>query len=103
MEPSIYRYILKHSLRAQLLLLAFTLASMPLIYVSLEIPKIIINNAIGGENIPDAVLGFPVDQISFLLVMCCLFLALVIINGSIKYFLNVYRGVVGERMLSRLR
>ena len=103
MEPSIYRYILKHSLRAQLLLLGFTLASMPLIYVSLEIPKIIINNAIGGENIPDAVFGFPVDQISFLLVMCCLFLALVIVNGTIKYFLNVYRGVVGERMLRRLR
>jgi len=103
MESSIYRYILKHSLRAQVQLLLFTLASLPFVYVSLEIPKIIINNAIGGEDIPDDVLGFPVDQISFLFVMCCLFLGLVIFNGTIKYFLNVYRGVVGERMLRRLR
>ena len=31
------------------------------------------------------------------------FLALVLVNGGFKYFLNVYRGVVGERMLRRLR
>ena len=30
-------------------------------------------------------------------------LALITVNGGIKYWLNVYRGVVGERMVRRLR
>lgn len=103
MEKSIYRYILKHSLRQQIYLIALTAASMPLIYVSLEIPKRIINEAIGGENIPDDMFGYPIDQISYLMLLCGAFLALVIINGGFKFYLNLYRGVLGERMLRRLR
>lgn len=103
MESSIYRYILKHTLKAQILLIVLTVASMPFVYISLEIPKIIINQAIGGQNIPDQILGMPIDQVAYLLILCFVFLALIAINGGIKYFLNVYRGVVGERMLRRFR
>ncbi len=103
MEKSIYRYILRYSLRQQIYLIVLTAASMPLIYVSLEIPKRIINQAIGGVDIPESVLGMPVDQISYLMVLCGVFLALVIVNGAVKYYLNIYRGVLGERMLRRLR
>jgi len=103
MEKSIYRYVIKHSLRQQIYLIAITAASMPLIYVSLDIPKRIINQAIGGENLPENLFGYPIDQITYLLILCGAFLALVIINGSIKFYLNLYRGVLGERMLRRLR
>ena len=102
-EPSIYRYILKHTKKDQLLLLLLTAISMPFVYVSLEVPKVIINSALGGVNIPDQVFGYPLDQVKYLFLLCGLFLILVLINGGLKYVINVYRGVLGERMLRRFR
>ena len=102
-EKSIYRFILKHTSKDQVLLLLLTLASMPIIYASLEIPKIIINSAINGQDIPEKILGISIDQITYLLALCLVFLLLVLIAGGLKYLTNVYRGVVGERMLRRFR
>ncbi|MCK5366203.1 MAG: ABC transporter ATP-binding protein, partial [Gammaproteobacteria bacterium] len=103
MEPSIFRFVLKHSRREQILLLTFTMLAFPFLYMSLDLPKTIINEAIGGRDFPRAILGYELGQIPFLLLLCGIFLALVFINGGFKYFINVYRGVVGERMLRRLR
>ena len=103
MDPSIFRYILKHTFKDQIYLILLTVASFPFVYISLEIPKKIINEAIGGENIPDEIFGFDIDQITYLLILCGVFLLLVLINGGLKYLINVYRGVVGERMLRRFR
>ena len=103
MESSIFRFVLKHSRREQILLLIFTFLAFPFIYMSLDLPKTIINKAIGGRDFPQAIFGFDFEQIPFLMLLCSMFLALVFINGGFKYFINVYRGVVGERMLRRLR
>jgi len=83
--------------------LGLTVISFPFLYASLELPKIIINDAIGAENFPRTVFGIPFEQIQFLLAACGVFLALVLINGAFKFVLNVYRGQLGERMLRRLR
>jgi ABC-type multidrug transport system fused ATPase/permease subunit len=103
MESSIFRFVLKHSRREQILLLTFTMLAFPFLYMSLELPKTIINQAIGGQDFPQLILGYELEQIPFLLLLCSIFLSLVFINGGFKYFINVYRGVVGERMLRRLR
>jgi ABC-type multidrug transport system fused ATPase/permease subunit len=103
MERSLFRYILRHTWRDQILLLAVTAVSFPLIYINLEIPKRIVNNAIGGKNIPQTFLGFEVTQVSYLMALSFLLLALITVNGGIKYWLNVYRGIVGERTMRRLR
>ncbi len=103
MESSIFRFILHYSRKEQILLLIFTLSAFPFLYMSLDLPKTIINQAIGGRDFPREVLGFEFDQIPYLLLLCSIFLLLVLINGGFKYFINVYRGVVGERMLRRLR
>ncbi|WP_029010780.1 ABC transporter ATP-binding protein [Azospirillum halopraeferens] len=103
MESSIYRFILRHSVRQQLVLLLLTLASFPFLYASLDLPKRIVNEAIGGSRVPDAVLGVPVDQVGYLMVLSGLFLGLVLINGAFKYAINTYKGRLGERMLRRLR
>jgi len=50
MEKSIFTYIWKHSKRSQLTLLMITLLTFPILYVSLELPKRIINDAIGGSG-----------------------------------------------------
>src|SRR5258707_13114099 len=103
LEPSVYRFILKHSLKQQVLLLLLTLASFPFLYYSLDLPKTIVNRAIGGKHFPEQLLGFEFDQVPFLMILCAAFLALVFINGAFKYAINTFKGQLGERMLRRFR
>jgi ABC-type multidrug transport system fused ATPase/permease subunit len=103
LEPTIYRFILRYSLRDQIYVAAMTLASFPFLYLSLDLPKQIVNDAIGGKHFPHTILGLEIGQIPYLLLLCGAFLVLVVINGWFKYHLNVRKGRVGERMLRRLR
>ncbi|HFA59761.1 MAG TPA: ABC transporter ATP-binding protein, partial [Rhodospirillales bacterium] len=47
--------------------------------------------------------GYELTQLQYLLALCVGFLALVLVAGLLKYVLNVYAGIVAERMLRRLR
>ena len=103
LDSSIYGYILHYSLREQMYVVVVTLLSFPFLYYSLDLPKIIVNRAISGKEFPQKFLGMEFDQIPYLLVLCCVFLVLVLVNGWFKLHLNVKKGQVGERMLRRLR
>jgi putative ABC transport system ATP-binding protein len=104
LEPTIYRFILKYSLRPQILLLLFTLASFPFLYLSLNLPKTIINHAIREDaKFPQPILGIEFDRIPYLMVLCAIFLLLVFVNGAFKYYINTFKGQMGERMLRRFR
>jgi ABC-type multidrug transport system fused ATPase/permease subunit len=104
LEPSVYRFILKHSMKQQILLLLLTLASFPFLYYSLDLPKTIVNKAIKEDaQFPQSVFGFEFDRVPYLMVLCGVFITLVFINGAFKYFINTYKGRLGERMLRRFR
>jgi putative ABC transport system ATP-binding protein len=103
LEPTVYRFILRHSLKQQIMLLVLTLVSFPFLYYSLDLPKTIVNRAIGGKHFPQEFLGFEFDQIPYLMTMCGIFLALVFINGAFKFYINTLKGQLGERMLRRFR
>ena len=118
METSIFKFIVRYSMRQQITVLVITTFSLPFYYLSLEIPKKIINRALGtgegdtpggamGENIqPFDFFGatlFELDRLPLLFAFCGLYFALVLINGGFKYFINVFKGLIGERMLRRLR
>jgi len=103
LQPTIYRFILRYSLRQQVLLLVLTLVSFPFLYYSLVLPKTITNSAIGGKNFPLEILGVKFDQIPYLMLLCAAFLGLVFINGGFKYYINTFKGRLGERMLRRFR
>lgn len=103
MQSSIFSFIFRYSKRQQFFILCITVLSLPPLYYSLDLPKQIINEAIGGQDFPQYILGIELDQIQFLLVLSFVFLALVFINGGFKYYINVYKGRLGERMLRRLR
>ncbi|HEY0522780.1 MAG TPA: ABC transporter ATP-binding protein [Stellaceae bacterium] len=103
LEPTIYRFVLRHSLRDQVFLVILTLVSFPFLYYSLDLPKTIVNRAIGGKHFPQKLLWWEFDQIPYLAIMCGVFLAMVVINGWFKYYINVKKGQTGERMLRRLR
>jgi len=103
-QPTIFRFILKHSLRQQILLLLLTLASFPFLYFSLSLPKTIINEAIREKaQFPQQFLGIEFERVPFLMILCFIFLFLVLFNGAFKYCINTFKGQLGERMLRRLR
>ncbi|MHA6264074.1 ABC transporter transmembrane domain-containing protein [Arenibacterium sp. CAU 1754] len=103
MEPTLFSFIWKYSKRQQLLLFAFTLLSFPFLYASLELPKRIINDAIGATGNRIDVFGFTVTQVQYLMVLCFAFLATVLIAGLMKMRINTMKGVMSERLLRRLR
>jgi putative ABC transport system ATP-binding protein len=103
MEPTLFGFIWKYSRRQQTGLLLFTLAVFPLVYASLELPKMIINDAIGAAVNEIDVFGYELTQMQYLLLLCFLFLIVVLASGLMKMRLNTMKGVLAERLLRRLR
>lgn len=103
MEGGLYRFILRFSLRQQILLVLMSAAALPLLYLTLELPKTIVNRAIDGKDFPQLVFGLEFEQVPYLLLLCGLFLLLVLLSGALKYFTSTFRYRVGDRLLRRLR
>src|SRR3954468_16585681 len=108
MERSLFGFIIRYSKRDQLLIVPLVVASMVVYYLSLDLPKTIINQAIQGVSFPspDSVrhfLGFDLQRLPYLLALSCLFLGLIVANGWLKFQINTMKGWMGERMLRRLR
>jgi putative ABC transport system ATP-binding protein len=107
---ALFRYIIQFSLPQQAILMLLTLASLPVYYASLDLPKQIVDRAIGGKpaDFPKPV-GFAgiefgqFNQLQYLAFLAGVFLLTVLINGGFKYVINVYKGRLGEAMLRRLR
>jgi putative ABC transport system ATP-binding protein len=130
MERNLFRYILVHSKSEQAVIFVVALLSQFFYFISLDIPKTIVNVIQGkGFPSPDATQrvlgwkwepwgwlvslglpqkitifsGFELDQLSYLWVLSLVFLVFVFINGGFKYQINTMKGKLGERMLRRLR
>jgi len=103
MEKSLFRFIWRYSKRDQLILLAITILSFPILYLSLELPKRIINDAIGGSGNDVSLLGITFSQVQFLFILCICFLLTVLANGLLKMRINTMKGVLAERLLRRFR
>jgi putative ABC transport system ATP-binding protein len=126
-DSSLFRFIWQHSRRDQLAILFLILCSLPFYWASLDIPKLIVNDALQGRAFKDGNLtatllkisiplpgwlgggsyqlfeGLHLDQLGYLLALSGLFLVFVLINGAFKFWINIAKGVLGERMLRRLR
>jgi putative ABC transport system ATP-binding protein len=131
LESNLFKYIWRHSKGEQLVILLIVVLSQLFYFLSLDLPKAIVNRAIQGQAFTDGrtttrffpiafdvpgfleglvgqkhvVLfdGFPLEQIPYLIALSMLFLLLVIINGVFKLQINTQKGRMGERMLRRLR
>ena len=127
MDPNLFRYVWRHSRRDQLIIFAVVLASLPFYFASLDLPRRIVNEAIQGRafekgqataqflslsfELPqwlggvrfNGFQGFEVDRLGLLYGLSGLFLLLDIVNGAFKYWINVAKGALGERMLRRMR
>src|SRR5438874_1690371 len=107
MERSLFGFIIRYSKRDQLLIVPLVLASMVVYYLSLDLPKTIINKAIQGDAFKkDTVthwLGMDLERLPYLLALSIVFLGLIVLNGWLKFQINTMKGWMGERMLRRLR
>ncbi|MFN0113419.1 MAG: ABC transporter transmembrane domain-containing protein [Paracoccaceae bacterium] len=124
MEPRLSRYIWRHTSAQQLWILLVVLLSMVPYFLSFDLPKQIVNGPIQGDGFdtPDATQlfmtiefdlplvghvmlfpGLPLERMPTLFALSGVFLGLVIINGLFKYYINTYKGRLGERLLRRIR
>ncbi len=102
MENSINQFVWKFSARQQMVLVAMTLAYFPTLYLLLEIPKIIINQVIGGPA-THQLLSLNLNSETALVLLTLAALLLYLLNASIKLAINIRKGVIGERLVRRLR
>jgi putative ABC transport system ATP-binding protein len=107
--------------------MAVILLSLPFYFWSLDLPKVIVNGPIQGRgfatsdatvrlfqlrvDLPDSISatpitlfsGFNLERLPALIALSMMFLGLVCINGLFKFYINTYKGRLGERMLRRVR
>jgi len=102
MESNLKNFIYKYSVKEQIKVLLMTLMIFPILYFSLELPKTIINEAIAGEGIRE-LWGMSFEPVQYLLTLCFILLLTVLINGAFKMRINTFKGIIGERMVRRLR
>lgn len=96
LQATLFKFIAVETKRQQIFLICLTLLSFPLLYALLNVPKIIINDALGGKNFPKEYAGFHLDQINYLLILSVTFFILVLLNGTLKFFMNYSQGKTTE-------
>lgn len=80
-----------------------TLLLFPFQYLTLELPKRIINDAIGASQSSFDLFGITLSQVQYLWLLCGIFLLAVLGFGLMKMQVNTFKGIVAERLLRRLR
>ncbi len=80
-----------------------TACLFPILYLTLELPKRIINDAIGSQTGMVEFMGQSFEQLTFLWMLCGAFLLSVLTHGLLKMRINTMKGVLAERMLRRFR
>jgi len=103
MDTNLLAYIWRYTKTQQVLVIGLTLISFPILYLSLQIPKVIVNEALSGKYGERMLLGFEFDVVHFLVILCLALLTLIIVNGVLKMRINTLKGIIGERLIRRLR
>lgn len=103
MDNNILRYIWHYSKKQQLVVVCLTVLSFPILYLSLELPKWIINDALSTDPGMRDFFGMQMEPVPFLTVLCLILLFLIIVNGFLKMRVNTHKGIIGERLVRRLR
>ncbi len=128
LPSTVFAFAWRHTKQMQIYILFIVLVSMPTYFLSLDLPKQIVNGPIQGKGFPseeatqhyfridfnvptwlwpsghiELFHGVELQRFGALLALSIVFLMLVIVNGLFKFYINTYKGRLGERMLRQLR
>ena len=104
MQPSLLGHALAQTRMRQIYLVALSLLMMPVLYLTLELPKQIVNNVLGTSHQQEiSWFYWSFSQSQLLSVLSLLFLVAISLNAVVKYELNTAKGKVAERFLRGLR
>lgn len=124
MDKGLTHYIWTHTRKQQLFILLIVALSMIPYFMSFDLPKQIVNGPIQGQGFEGEaatqtfmrleyslpyfgnVVFFPgleLNRLQMLMALSLVFLALVVVNGLFKLYINTYKGRLGERLLRRIR
>ncbi len=115
MHRNLFSYIWRYSRPEQLIILGLVLLAQGFYFLSLSVPKSIVNNGISGNAFKDAATirlfaidipvptflgghhqhlfnGFLVNQLQYLVIMSFVFLAAVIVNNQFRKSINTQKG-----------
>jgi putative ABC transport system ATP-binding protein len=84
METNLLAYIWRYTKAQQAVIIGLTLVSFPILYLSLEIPKIIVNEALSLEPGKRSIFGLEFEVVPFLVILCLSLLSLIVFNGVLK-------------------
>lgn len=102
-EPSVLGFVLGRFHRQQAALVALGLLSLPILYATLELPKRIVNGAIESGHFPVEAFGMSFEQLDLLFALSALYMLALLVNGGVKYLINIRKGALGERLLRSMR
>ena len=127
-DQNIFKYTWRHTRPQQIWILLVVLVSMVPLFISLDLPKQIVNGPIQGTGYEDpgarltyfqyslpvpgwvsesgelqVFPGIELGRLNALFALSGVFLCFVVINGLFKYYINIFKGRLGERMLRRMR
>jgi ABC-type multidrug transport system fused ATPase/permease subunit len=88
---NVFRYVIRTSALHQLFLLVLTVAVFLLEVVPLELQRRIVNDLVKHRDY------------RLVIILCAVYAGVVVVQGTTKLVLNVYRGWVGERATRDLR
>ena len=128
LPTTVFAFAWRHTKQMQIFILFIVLVSMPTYFLSLDLPKQIVNGPIQGKGFPseeatqhyfridfdvptwlwssgniELFRGVELQRFGALVALSIVFLMLVIVNGLFKFYINTYKGRLGERMLRHLR
>jgi ABC-type multidrug transport system fused ATPase/permease subunit len=91
MPPTLYAYIWQNSRRGQIILCILTILVSFLTTIPLELQRRIVDDALPGR------------RLELLLLLSAVYLGVLLLQGGLKYSLNVYRGRLVEEITRGLR
>jgi ABC-type multidrug transport system fused ATPase/permease subunit len=91
LPKALYRFIWRLTSRDQLLLSLLTVLVIPLSALPLELQRRMVNDAIGQRNA------------HLLLGLAAVWIAVLLVQGGLKYLINLRRGLVVEKVARELR
>ena len=98
------KFVLRRTCKLQIRIVILSLLALPLTYVLLLLPKLIVNQVLADDkSTTDLFIINSLGPAKLLFLLCACYLLVLIVSSLIKYTANVVRGKIHERIVRHIR